>query len=137
MRFPKITLITLTLVNYHSEIHFQNDGVPKSAKNNYQKHGVSESARLEGSLEFIGDRGYFGHDFHTFKDCLLELYNYNGFFYDKKINLLNSNSYKNDDKNQLDIIEKDITNIYVEGKINDQHYNLLKDSLCKLVKSRN
>jgi hypothetical protein len=42
------------------------------------------------SLELVGDRGYFGHDFHTFRDCLLELYNHNGFFYGKKIEFTNS-----------------------------------------------
>ena len=56
--------------------------------------------------------------------------------YDKKINLANSDSHKNDNRKQLDIIEKDIINIYADGKISDQHYQLLKDKLSKLVKPR-
>lgn len=42
------------------------------------------------SLEFVGDRGYFGHDFHTYKDCLLEIYNHSGYFFNKKISFINA-----------------------------------------------
>lgn len=53
------------------------------------------------SLELLGDRGYFGHDFHTFRDCLLEIYNHNGFFYDKKIKFINSIHPQNDKLSDL------------------------------------
>ncbi|SEN27500.1 hypothetical protein SAMN04488505_109123 [Chitinophaga rupis] len=43
------------------------------------------------SLDFVGDRGYFGHDLHTFKSCLLEIYNYCGAFQGKKVVFINSN----------------------------------------------
>ena len=42
------------------------------------------------SLQFIGDKGYFGHDLYTFEDCLLELYNYNGYFYNKRMIFFNT-----------------------------------------------
>ena len=35
--------------------------------------------------QFVGERGYFGHDFHAFKDCLLSVYHQSGYFYNKKI----------------------------------------------------
>lgn len=47
------------------------------------------------AMEFIGDRGYFGHDLHTFKDCLLELYNHNGYFSNKRIVLLGMDNLLN------------------------------------------
>jgi len=53
------------------------------------------------SLELLGDRGYFGHDFHTFRDCLLEIYNHNDFFHDKKIKFINSIHPQNDELSDL------------------------------------
>jgi hypothetical protein len=54
--------------------------------------------------------------------------------YDKKINSLNDIYNKNENRNLSVTIEKDITDIYAEGKINDQHYKLLKEKLSKIWK---
>lgn len=37
------------------------------------------------SLEFLGEKSYFGYNLHTFKDCLIELYKHNGYFHNKKV----------------------------------------------------
>jgi len=31
------------------------------------------------SMEFFGDKGYFGHDLHSFTDCLIEVHRHNGY----------------------------------------------------------
>ncbi|MGC4036206.1 MAG: hypothetical protein QM764_09605 [Chitinophagaceae bacterium] len=40
-------------------------------------------------VEFIGERGYFGHDLHTYKDCLLEIVLHNDYFYGRRVILKN------------------------------------------------
>ena len=59
-------------------------------------------------LEFIGERGYMGHDFHTFKDCLLEVFHSQGFFCGKKILFLNS----------LNIVNPEIKELFEDLKKN-------------------
>lgn len=49
------------------------------------------------SNAFLGERGYIGHNLFTFDDCLLEIFNHNGYFSEKNIifnnlNTLNKNS---------------------------------------------
>lgn len=42
------------------------------------------------AVEFYGERGYFGHDLHTFDDCLLSIYHEKGYMNGKKVILLNA-----------------------------------------------
>lgn len=65
------------------------------------------------SLEFVGDRSYFGHDLHTFKDCLLEMYNHNGYFYNKKISFLNADKIYSPEIGTLFV---NVKNVFLEYK---------------------
>jgi hypothetical protein len=56
--------------------------------------------------EFIGEKGYFGHDFHAFKDCLLTVFHQSGYFNNKKVVFHNVNS----------ISDKDLIAFYMEIK---------------------
>jgi hypothetical protein len=57
--------------------------------------------------------------------------------YDKKIYLLIDTLYNSGDDGELLVtVEKDIIDIYAEGKLNDQHYQFLK-KLSKLIKPNN
>lgn len=40
------------------------------------------------SVGLIGERAYLGRDFHTFRDCIIELYHYHGFFDDVYIEVI-------------------------------------------------
>ncbi len=51
--------------------------------------------------ELIGDKGYFGHSLHTFKDCLLELYHHKVDLKGKEIIFLNSSSFYNSEVMEL------------------------------------
>ena len=53
----------------------------------------------------------------------------------KKIDSLTDIYNKNEDGNFSVTIEKDITDIYTNWKINDQHYQLLKEKLFKRLES--
>ena len=58
------------------------------------------------SLEFVGVKGYFGHNLYTFEDCLLEIYHNRGFSEPKKMRLFNVG----------EIINPQIINLYREIK---------------------
>jgi hypothetical protein len=51
--------------------------------------------------ELIGDRAYFGHDFHTWADCIIELYNHSSYFDGKKIVFINSIQPNNEELTKL------------------------------------
>lgn len=57
---------------------------------------ISEESDFFISLaeEFFLDKGYLGHSFFTFKDCILELYKHNGYFQDVKIKFINVKTIK-------------------------------------------
>ncbi|MFY0255707.1 hypothetical protein ACDQ55_17330 [Chitinophaga sp. 30R24] len=56
--------------------------------------------------EFLGEKGYFGYDLHTFKDCLTELYMNNGYQNGSTI------AFVNYDK----IVDQNISNFILEIK---------------------
>ncbi|MBC7388112.1 MAG: hypothetical protein H7329_02780 [Opitutaceae bacterium] len=65
------------------------------------------------SLEFFGDRSYFGHDLHTFKDCLLEMFNHNGYFDNKEIIFFNPDKIYN---SEIVNFFEDIKNEFIKYK---------------------
>jgi hypothetical protein len=65
------------------------------------------------ALEFLGGKGYFGYDLHTFKDCLSELYLNGGYQHGSTIDFVNYDEVL--DKNILDFL-LEIKNIFIGFK---------------------
>jgi hypothetical protein len=63
--------------------------------------------------EFVGDRGYFGHNFHAFKDCLLTVFHQSGYFNNKKVVFYNANRITD---NALLDFYKEIKEIFIRYK---------------------
>jgi YVTN family beta-propeller protein len=53
--------------------------------------------------------------------------------YKNKIDLLNDKVEGKNNRIELDEIKNDVTDAYAEGKISEQHYNLLKEKIANLI----
>jgi hypothetical protein len=90
---------------------------------------INQLSAILSAIEDIHAKGEINNDYYTnLKNEISKVY---GHIYKDKIESLNS---KVDDREsnriQLDKIKDDITDAYTEGKISEQHYNLLKEKIA-------